>query len=62
MLQSSAASPSPSWVDPLFWIGCCRSLEQSDLYAHPSEADSEKLLKTFNKYCAHIKIRLAIDW
>ena len=39
----------PSWVDPLFWLGLCRSLNQSDLYAHPSEADSEKLLNKFNK-------------
>jgi len=38
-----------SWLDPLFWLGLRRSLEQTDLYAHPSEADSEKLLKKFNK-------------
>ena len=38
-----------SWADPLFWLGLRRSLEQSDLYAHPSEVDSEKLLKRFNR-------------
>ncbi len=41
-----------SWLDPLFWTGSCKkgSLEQSDLYAHPGEADSEKLLNKFNRY------------
>ena len=38
-----------SWVDSLFWLGCRRDLEQTDLYAHPGEASSEKLLKTFNQ-------------
>ncbi|XP_019860364.1 PREDICTED: multidrug resistance-associated protein 4-like [Amphimedon queenslandica] len=38
------------WVDPLFWLGCGRSLEFSDLYAHPPEADSKYLLEKFNKY------------
>lgn len=38
-----------SWVDPLFWIGCRRGLEQRDLYAHPREADSERLLTQFNR-------------
>ena len=38
-----------SWVDPLFWVGFRRTLNQSDLYAHPGEADSEKLLNRFNK-------------
>jgi len=38
-----------SWLDPLFWVGLRRSLDQADLYAHPSEADSERLLKMFNK-------------
>lgn len=42
--------PPSSWVDPLFWLGCRRDLEQTDLYTHPSEAASEKLLKTFNRY------------
>ncbi len=41
-----------SWLEPLFWTGSCRkgSLDQSDLYAHPEEADSEKLLNAFNRY------------
>ena len=38
-----------SWVDPLFWLGCGRSLEFNDLYAHPPEADSKYLLDKFNK-------------
>uniref|UniRef100_A0A1X7UA79 Uncharacterized protein n=1 Tax=Amphimedon queenslandica TaxID=400682 RepID=A0A1X7UA79_AMPQE len=38
------------WVDPLFWLGCRRSLEVSDLYERPSEADSNELLAKFNKY------------
>ena len=42
--------PPSSWVDSLFWLGCRRDLEQTDLYTHPSEAASEKLLKTFNRY------------
>ncbi len=39
-----------SWVDPLLWFGCRHTLEQSDLYAHPQEADSERLLGRFNRY------------
>ncbi|XP_019852708.1 PREDICTED: multidrug resistance-associated protein 4-like isoform X2 [Amphimedon queenslandica] len=38
------------WVDPLFCLGSKRSLEFNDLYAHPSEADSNYLLNKFNKY------------
>ena len=37
------------WLDGIFCIGRRRDLQQSDLYAHPSEADSEKLLKQFNR-------------
>ncbi|XP_019860381.1 PREDICTED: multidrug resistance-associated protein 4-like [Amphimedon queenslandica] len=40
------------WIDPLFWLGCRRSLEFSDLYVHPPEADSFYLLNKFNKYWA----------
>lgn len=39
----------PSWVDPLFWTGCHRTLEHSDLYEQPSGVDSGKLLERFNK-------------
>lgn len=39
-----------SWIDPLFWLGCRRSLDFSDLYVHPPEADSIYLLNKFNKY------------
>ena len=38
-----------SWVDPLFWLGCRRSLDFNDLYVHPPEADSSYLLSEFNK-------------
>ncbi|XP_019850009.1 PREDICTED: multidrug resistance-associated protein 4-like isoform X2 [Amphimedon queenslandica] len=38
------------WVDPLFWLGCRRSLDFSDLYKHPPEADSRLVLDNFNKY------------
>ena len=37
-----------SWLEGLFLTGCRRSLNQRDLYAHPGEADSERLLHTFN--------------
>ena len=37
-----------SWLEGLFLTGCRRSLNQCDLYAHPGEADSERLLHTFN--------------
>ena len=36
-----------SWLDSLFLTGCQKDLTQSDLYACPSEADSEKLLNRF---------------
>ena len=38
-----------SWIDPLFCLGCRRSLEFKDLYSHPPEADSQYLLTKFNK-------------
>eukprot|EP00731_Ephydatia_muelleri_P034922 Em0086g6a len=38
------------WLDPLFWRGIRKPLEQSDLYVHPEEADSEQLLSRFNRY------------
>lgn len=41
-------------MDPLFCYGSYHELKQSDLYAHPSEADSEKLHKIFNRLVAHI--------
>ena len=41
-----------SWVDSLLWLGCRRDLEQTDLFAHPGEAASEKLLKNFNRCIA----------
>lgn len=37
------------WVDPLFWVGCRRPLEQNDVHANPRETDSEKLLTRFNR-------------
>jgi hypothetical protein len=37
------------WMEPLLCAGFCRELEHNDLYAHPSEADSEELLKRFNQ-------------
>ena len=39
-----------SWIEPLFWLGCRRSLESNDLYAYPPEAESSKLLNKFNRY------------
>ena len=33
----------------MFWLGCQRELDYSDLYVHPSEADSEKLLRRFSR-------------
>lgn len=42
--------PPCSWVEPFFWVGCRHGLDQTDLYAHPDEAGSEKLLNTFNRY------------
>ena len=39
-----------SWADSLFRLGCRRSLDQSDLFAHPVEVDSERLLNSFNRY------------
>ena len=38
-----------SWVDPLLWTGCRRSLVQSDLYAHPPECDSLYLHDKFSR-------------
>lgn len=38
------------WLEPLFWLGFQRELDYSDLYVHPSEADSERLLQRFNRY------------
>ena len=37
-------------MEPLFCAGFCRELKHNDLYAHPSEADSEELLKRFNQW------------
>ena len=31
-------------------LGCLRGLGENDLYAYPSEADAEQLLKKFNRY------------
>ena len=39
-----------SWVGGLLRHGCHDDLEHTDLFAHPSEADSEKLHRKFNKY------------
>ena len=38
-----------SWMEPLFCVGFRRDLSEDDLYVHPSEADSEKLLKKFRQ-------------
>ena len=38
-----------SWADSLFRLGCRRSLDQSDLFVHPEEVDSERLLNSFNR-------------
>ena len=44
------AVPICSWLEPLFWIGYRRkSLQAEDLYAHPQEVDSQRLLKDFNR-------------
>ena len=43
-----------SWVDPLFWFGFRKELEQKDLYAVPGEARSQELLKCFSRYIAEI--------
>ena len=32
------------------WLGFRHDLKQTDLYAHPGEGSSEKLLKNFNQY------------
>ncbi|XP_065897567.1 ATP-binding cassette sub-family C member 4-like isoform X2 [Dysidea avara] len=39
-----------SWLDPLIWIGYKRELKQDDLYATPKGAQSQILVKKFNKY------------
>ena len=41
-------------MDPLFWYGCRHDLNQSDLYAHPSEADSQKLHLDFDRSVASL--------
>ena len=38
-----------SWLDPLFLTGCRRELTHKDLYVHPGEAESAKLLHRFNR-------------
>ena len=48
-LFSDNPNPKSSWVDPLLWLGFHSPLDQDDLYAHPDESDSEKLLNKFNK-------------
>ncbi|XP_064381893.1 ATP-binding cassette sub-family C member 4-like isoform X2 [Halichondria panicea] len=50
--QGSRGKPNflSSWVDPLLWLGFKRTLTQNDLYAHPPETDSEKLLEDFNSH------------
>jgi ATP-binding cassette subfamily C (CFTR/MRP) protein 4 len=40
------------WVDPLLWLGWRSELKQEDLYRHPRETDSERLLTKFNRYWA----------
>ena len=45
------------WLEPLFWLGCQRELDYSDLYVHPSEADSERLLQRFNRYVHDCDVR-----
>ena len=32
------------------WLGFRHDLKQTDLYVHPGEGSSEKLLKNFNQY------------
>jgi ATP-binding cassette subfamily C (CFTR/MRP) protein 4 len=39
-------------VDPLLWLGWRSELKQEDLYRHPRETDSERLLTKFNRYWA----------
>ena len=39
-----------SWIGGLLRHGFNHDLKQSDLFAHPSEADSEKLHREFTKY------------
>eukprot|EP00731_Ephydatia_muelleri_P032675 Em0024g219a len=38
------------WIDPLFWLGCWRSLSMETTVNFPNEIDSEKLLAVFNKH------------
>lgn len=38
------------WIDSLVFKGFRHELKETDLYAHPSEADSEKLSQKFQKY------------
>ena len=43
-----------SWIDPLLWTGFKRPLTHSDIYAHPSEADSRHLLEKFNRFATSL--------
>lgn len=38
------------WLDQFIWYGFKHILQHSDLYAHPSEADSRYLLDKFSRY------------
>ena len=44
---------APRWMDPLFWLGCRHNLQQTDLYAHPRETDSERVLNKFQQVWEH---------
>ena len=47
-------------MEPLFFVGFRRELRHDDLYAHPSETDSEKLLERFNQWVAIIHVGIGV--
>ena len=47
-------------MEPLFFVGFRRELRHDDLYAHPSETDSEKLLERFNQWVAIIHVGIEV--
>uniref|UniRef100_A0A1X7USF3 ABC transporter domain-containing protein n=1 Tax=Amphimedon queenslandica TaxID=400682 RepID=A0A1X7USF3_AMPQE len=61
LVNKSGSANATSWVDPLFCLGSKRSLEFNDLYAHPSEADSNYLLNKFNNIVHRFKAAKMTD-
>ncbi|XP_064396710.1 ATP-binding cassette sub-family C member 4-like isoform X2 [Halichondria panicea] len=45
------------WLEPLLWHGMRHGVTRDNLYPHPSETDSQKLLQRFNRYWAEEMLR-----